>query len=49
MAQPQVQQTLRTQGFTTDPMSPREVQGVTSRQRPARWKPVIEAAGLVAQ
>jgi tripartite-type tricarboxylate transporter receptor subunit TctC len=48
MAQPQVQQTLRTQGFTTDPMSPAKFKAFIAAET-ARWKPVIEAAGLVAQ
>ena len=48
MAQPQVQQTLRTQGFATDPMSPAEFKAFIAAET-ARWKPVIEAAGLVGQ
>jgi tripartite-type tricarboxylate transporter receptor subunit TctC len=48
MAQPQVQQTLRTQGFTTEDLSAAEFRALVSSET-ARWKPVIEAAGLVGQ
>jgi tripartite-type tricarboxylate transporter receptor subunit TctC len=48
MAQPQVQQTLRTQGFTTEDLSPAEFRTLITSET-ARWKPVIEAAGLVGQ
>jgi tripartite-type tricarboxylate transporter receptor subunit TctC len=48
MAQPQVQQTLRIQGFATETMSPAEFKAFIAAET-ARWKPVIEAAGLVGQ
>lgn len=46
MAQPQVQQMLRVQGFVTETMSHDEFKAFVARET-ARWKPVIEAAGLV--
>ena len=48
MTQPQVQQTLRTQGFTTEDLSAAQFRALVSSET-ARWKPVIEAAGLVGQ
>ena len=48
MAQPQVQQTLRTQGFAAEAMSPADFKAFIAAET-ARWKPVIEAAGLVGQ
>ncbi len=48
LSQPQVQQTLRTQGFTNEDMSPAEFKALIAAET-ARWKPVIEAAGLVGQ
>jgi tripartite-type tricarboxylate transporter receptor subunit TctC len=48
LAQPQVRQTLRTQGFITETMSPAEFKAFIAAEI-ARWKPVIEAAGLVAK
>jgi tripartite-type tricarboxylate transporter receptor subunit TctC len=48
MAQPQVQQALRTQGFTTEGLTPAEFRTLIASET-ARWKPVIEAAGLVGQ
>ena len=40
--------TLRAQGFTTEDLSAAEFRALVSSET-ARWKPVIEAAGLVGQ
>ena len=48
MAQPQVQQMLRVQGFVTETMSHEQFKAFVAAEA-ARWKPVIEAAGLVAK
>jgi tripartite-type tricarboxylate transporter receptor subunit TctC len=48
MAKPEVQQMMRNQGFVTETMSVEEFNKFIATEA-ARWKPVIEEAGLIQQ
>jgi tripartite-type tricarboxylate transporter receptor subunit TctC len=48
VSRPDVQARLRRDGFITQPMSPAELARFVADEN-ARWKPLIERAGLVGK